>query len=131
MSSHVSFVEQKFDHSCDSEAGRCLYGMHSGRNKDDGFVGSEPDYFLVAKGKSFGDFKAIFPLMRRDDYKIQDSSLIGFIEEILAKKDLLVILKLLVQGTDILPAFLVAVGVGEGEFYTSDELIKHKIEFQH
>ena len=79
VSSHVSFVEQKFDDSCHREAGRCLYGMHSGRYKDDGLVCSEPDYFLVAEGKSFGDLKAIFTLMGRDDNEVEYSPLIGFI----------------------------------------------------
>ena len=104
--------------------------MHSGRHKNDRFVGPEPDYFLVAKGKSLGDLKAIFALVRGDYNKIQYSSLISFIQKILPKKDLLVILKLLADSTNVLSALLVAVGIGESEFYTFDELIKHEVKLE-
>ena len=130
MSPHIIFVEEKFDDSGHCEAGRCLNGMHPGGHKDDWFVGSESDYFLITKGESFSDFKSIFALMRGDNNKIQYSSLIGFIQEILPKKDLLIFLKLLIESTEVLPAFIMSIGVSKSKLYTFYHLVKHEIELE-
>lgn len=38
MGSHVFFIQQKFNYSIHAIAGRGLYGMNSGWNKDNGLI---------------------------------------------------------------------------------------------
>ena len=67
--------------------------------------------------------------MRRYHNKIQNPSLVSFVEEVKSKKNVLVILVLLIHFNEILSTLLVAIGVGKCKLNTFDEFVKHKIEF--
>ena len=92
--------------------------MNPSWDEDDRFVSSEFNYFLITERQSFGDLEALFSLVRRDDNKIEHSSLESFIEEILREEDIFVILVLLMERTDVLSAFLITIGIGECKLHT-------------
>ena len=130
MSSHISFVQKKFNYSSHGITWRSLYGMYSGWNKYYGFISSKFNNFLVAKGKTFSCFKPFFPLMWRYNNKIKNSSLICFIEKILAKEDVFVVFVLLIESTDIFSTFLIAIGICESKLNTTNQFIEHIVEFK-
>ena len=103
--------------------------MNPGWDKDDRLVGSKFNNFLITERESFSDLEALFSLMGRDDNKIENSSFESFIEKVLSKEDIFVILVLLIERTDIFSALLIAVWISKCELHTFYEFIEHVVEF--
>jgi len=96
MCPHIFFIEEKFQNSSHGVARRCLNGMHSCRNEDDGLVVPKLDDFLIAERCPLGNFKSFLSLMRRYDNKIYDPSFIAFVEYVVTKEYFPIFLVLLV-----------------------------------
>lgn len=104
--------------------------MNSSRNEDDRLVASEFNDLFILERHAFDSLIPFFSLMRRDDNTIDYSSLVGLGQFILLKKQVLIVLILLLHLHNILSAVFIRIRINECKLNAFDILGKEIIELQ-